>query len=140
MLRLTTLPCQILLGYVLINPAIIIALEYIPGFIKTSSKHAAVDHSPASTLPRRIGQFGTDSNGPFLLGYVLINPAIIIALEYIPGFIKTGFKHAAVDHSPASTLPRRIGQFGTDSNGQFLLGYVLINPAIYIHPFSKRFS
>ena len=50
-------------------------------------------------------------------GYIhvyMINVYIYIYI-YIPGFIKTGSKDAAVDHSPASILPRRIGQFCTDS-------------------------
>ena len=46
--------------------------------------------------------------------YIHIHIHIYIYI-YIPGFIKMGSKDAAVDHSPASILPRRIGQFGTDS-------------------------
>ena len=46
--------------------------------------------------------------------YIYIYITIYIYI-YIPGFIKTGSKDAAVDHSPASILPRRIGQFGKDS-------------------------
>ena len=50
-LRRCSLSGQSLLGYVLINPAIystaviIVPPEYIPGFIKTVPKDAAVDHS-----------------------------------------------------------------------------------------------
>ena len=134
------------MGYVLINPAIyctgiIIALEYIPGFIKTGSKDAAADRAPASILPRRIGQFGTDCNKPEIHAkerkegrkegeregekkktehpYVFISPTLEIAFERQ--------KTESLPNWPIRLGRIDAGEWSTATS----LEPVLINPGIY---------